>query len=236
MSSYIDQLPTQPDLLKIRKIQGPAVPPSLASLKGEWECLTSRPVNCGDVLALYSGTVAHSLWGVKGEKISTKRVAIHENRLWLDPELGGGSLTQFINHGFPNCAFFRHLYHRVPIIAIIALDDMPANTTLYLSYGANYFNEMTPIIPNPEAIDAYLKDTNGLNNIPILECLSNGEGHIYRQKGKIGSKSIPGQVSLSDAVKGWSHKIRLEYLNNSQNQLGTKISRANGSWLKSYFA
>jgi len=67
--------------------------------------------------------------------ISTVKVC---KDVWVDADIGGGSLAEFINHSFPNCACFPHQYRGLPVIAVIALEDLKANSRLFLSYGNFY--------------------------------------------------------------------------------------------------
>lgn len=209
ITNYIDGLGGETNKLKIRKMEGKNVP---KQLQGEWECLTSRKVAKGEVLALYSGTVTHSRW--KGPtQVGGKAFHVTDD-FWVDADLGGGSLVQFINHGFPNCACFPHLYRGIPVDAVIALEDIPANTPLFLSYGPGYFAAMgiTPANLNQNGIDRYLSATKKLATIPFIEFHPEGTSCCYGSGGKMLLKRSNGPASESQAIEGWSNKIRLEYL------------------------
>jgi hypothetical protein len=208
INNYIDNIKNGTNILnlKIRKMQEPT------QMKGEWECLASRDVKKGEILALYSGIVTH-WWD--GLKLGGKAFRVC-NQLYVDTDLSGGSLAQFINHGFPNCAVLCHLYQGLPMITIIALENLPANTTLFLTYGNKYFkeHEINYLNLNQKGIDDYLQATKMLKRVPFLEVSADGLEYYYADCGKTPKKKVDARLSESAAIDAWSNKARLEYLAN----------------------
>lgn len=194
--------------LKIQKMQEP--PP----MKNQWECLTSQDVDEGDILALYSGTVRHRKWDTP----SQTRDKAHglSNDFFIDAE-NGGSLSQFINHSFPNCACFPHLYKGLPMLAIVALQKLKSDTRLYLSYGGpQFFKErnITPISLNPNEIDQYLNAIRNRKTDLLLEISPDGLQYCYIEKGRILWKRLSEKATLSQTMNAYSNKNRLIYLVN----------------------
>lgn len=210
--------------IKIRKMNGPNFP---IQMQGQWESLVSRDVKKGEILALYTGTVRHQFWDESNEA-GSKIYGIADG-IFIDPETGGGSLTEFINHGFPNCACFPHIYQGLPFNVVIALEDLPANTTLLLNYGDDYFKKpgITPITLNQNGLDAYLNATKMLKKIPFIEVQADGFSYCYADRGKILVKKGTKKLSEAEAIDAWSNKIKLEYLADYHfDELKTKLDFA----------
>ena len=155
----------------------------------------------------------------------------------VDSEHEGG-LGQFINHGFPNCAFYYHSYRGLPLVAIVALDDLPADARLFLSYGANYFAnlKLTPETLNPSAIQTYLGKTNGLKKIPFIEFAPDGKSYVRCDRGKMEMKTTAVAATEDQALEGWSNKIKLEYLAHYHAvEMREKLDRLPYKWLIEQF-
>jgi hypothetical protein len=117
---FVEKLTNEPCKILIRQMKGQDVP---KLLRNQWECVASHNFAIGDIIALYSGTTFHDRWSAEGIPLGDKSFRICGD-FRVDPNQGGGSLTEYINHGFPNCAFFSTYYKGLPILAVIALDNI----------------------------------------------------------------------------------------------------------------
>jgi hypothetical protein len=100
------------------------------------------------------------------------------------------------------------------MIAIIALEDLKSNTTLYLSYGEDYFNnlDIKPLTLNRVGINQYLRSTNVLTKLPFWEVSPDGLEYFYVEQAQICSRKVKKKPSKSEAIEAWSNKNRVEYL------------------------
>ncbi|MCC6127688.1 MAG: SET domain-containing protein [Chlamydiae bacterium] len=194
--------------IKVRKMEGSHVP---ASMQGQWECLTSRDLQKGDVVAIYSGTIRHLGWDAS-VKVCNK--AHFVGRLFVDADCGGGSLAELINHGFPNCAIYLHCYRGLPLWVIIALEPLRENTILYYDYGTQHFKnlEITPITLNQKDIDLYLQTTKNLRKISPVEIFPDGSRYFFIDRGRVLSKDTDIKATMSQAIDAWAHTARITYL------------------------
>lgn len=230
---YLDNIKNQPCKLMIKKMTGTNVP---KELQGEWECLLSQDIAKGEIIALYTGTVFHTKWS-RSVEVKGKALQAGEN-FFVDADQGGGSLAQFINHGFPNCAPIAHIYRGFPLIAIVALENLKANTTLYMSYGPDYFTarKMVPVNLNQLGIQSYLRETQDIKNIPFVEIAPDGTGYAEGKNGATHFRKTKEPVSEPQAIDAWCNNIRLEYLAcYNSSELAKKLDISTYMWLTENF-
>jgi len=228
---FIDNIRDAPNKLKIRQMYGKAVP---KILHGQWECLTSQHVAKGEVIGLYSGAVIHSKW--RGETLLGDKSFSICDSFFVNANRAG-SLTQFINHSFPNCACFPCTFKGMPFFVVIALEDLKANSTLFMSYGAKYFDhaDFKPQNLNPKGITTYLGETRNLEKVKYVEFHPDGRRYFWGDRGEMKEKKLDSPASESEAIDGWAHKIKLEYLSKYHlHELKAKLKRKPFKWLPQF--
>jgi hypothetical protein len=206
--SYIETLDNQPCKLKIRKMQGKEVP---KELQGQWECLAAQDLQRGSIVALYTGTIFYSR-GREPVLLGDKAFGLCKDFV-VDPDQGGGSMAEFINHGFPNCASISYLDEERPVMVIIALEDLKKDAVLFMSYGPNFFKDKASSLSlNQKARDQYLADTENLTKIPFIWFTPDGRNYCYADHGKTLVKTTETSATEDQGIEGWAHNVKLEYL------------------------
>jgi len=173
--------------------------------------MTSRNLEKGDIIAIYSGTTRHIGWD-SSNQVGNKAYFI--NHLFVDADSGGGSLAELINHGFPNCAAYPHSYRGFPVLVMIALESLPAGATLYYDYGKRHFENLgtLPITLNPKGIESYLQETKYLRKVPVIDIFSDGLKYFSIDRGQVIQKETKVKATLSQAMDAMAHTTKISYL------------------------
>lgn len=228
---FIEGIEKAPCKLHIRQMEGNEVP---EPLHGQWECLASQDLVAGEIIALYCGRVDDRKWKDPSVKLRNKAFKVCKN-FRIDPDQGGGSLPEFINHGFPNCGKLDGLYKGLPIIVILALEKIKKGTVLYMPYGRNFPKKKTCIELNTQGKNRFLESTKNLQKISAYAFSQDGLLYLGANKGKTIEKSLMKPAKAAKVVKAWSNNTKLEFLAlNCLKSLETTLDSDVFKWLKGF--
>ena len=206
--SYVrakEQNPSSMPSIHIRKIaKGEDGRPS--PLDGQWEVAAARNFEANDLIIEYTGdVVAQPVYTETSYKMSLPNYG----PLYIEAEYGGSG-AEIINHGPPNCTSMLINYKGTPRLVLFAARKIQAGEPLLYNYKKSYFDFYQFHELSPTAIDAFMKQTNALENIDpfLVDIIHNRKSVIKFTDDKMIFDTKPFEPGKLDDL--WSQKIYIQ--------------------------